>query len=57
MLQHPTEEEHSMKHGHVTGHKKERTGQGWWYQSEEAEAIIRQLKAAWQARQQQAQQQ
>jgi hypothetical protein len=55
MLQHPTEEEHSMKHGHVTGHKQERTGQGW-YQTEEAEALIRQLEAAWQARQQQAQQ-
>jgi hypothetical protein len=46
-----------MKRGHVTGHKQERTGQGWWSQSEEAEAIIRQLEVAWQARQQQAQQQ
>jgi len=28
-----------MKRGHVTGHKKERTGKGWWYQTEEVEAL------------------
>ena len=46
-----------MKRGHVTGHKAEHTGQGWWYQTPEAEAIIRKLEAAWQARQQQEEQQ
>jgi len=46
-----------MKRGHVTGHKQERPGNGWWYQTEEAEAIVRQLEAEWQARQQPAQQQ
>ena len=45
-----------MKRGHVTGHKTERPGTGWWYQTPEAEAIIRQLEAEWQAQQQQAQQ-
>ena len=44
-----------MKRGHVTDHKTERTGTGWWYQTKEAEAIICQLEAEWQARQQQAQ--
>ena len=45
-----------MKHGHVTGHKKERSGKGsnWWYQTPEAEAIIRKLEAEWEAKQQQA---
>ena len=42
-----------MKRGHVTGHKHECPGNGWWYQTEEAEALIRQLEAEWQARQQQ----
>jgi hypothetical protein len=46
-----------MKRGHVTGHKQEHPGKGWWYQTEEAEEIIRELEAEWQVRQQQAQQQ
>ena len=45
-----------MKQGHVTGHKTERTGKGWWSQTPEAEAIIRKLEVEWQARQQQTQQ-
>ena len=45
MLQHSIEKQHSMKRGHVTGHKQERTGKSWWYQTEEAEAMIRQLEA------------
>jgi hypothetical protein len=57
MLLSITEEIHNMKRGHVTGHKQERTGKGWWYQTEEVEAIIRQLEAEWQARQQQAEKQ
>ena len=44
MLHHITEKEHSMKRGHITGHKTERTGKGWWYQTPEAEAIIRRLE-------------
>ena len=38
--------------GHVTGHKKERSGKGanWWYQLPETEAMIKQLEAAWQAK-------
>ncbi len=42
-----------MKRGHVTGHKQERTGKGnnWWYQTPEAEAILRQLEAEWEAKQ------
>ena len=44
-----------MKRGHVTGHKKERSGKGsnWWYQTPEAEAMIRQMEAEWEAKQQQ----
>src|SRR5207249_6673165 len=43
----------TMKRGHVTGNKKERSGKGnnWWYQTPEAEAMIRKLEAGWQARQ------
>jgi hypothetical protein len=42
-----------MKRGHITGHKKERSGKGhnWWYQIPEAEEIIRKLEAEWQTRQ------
>ena len=42
-----------MKRGHVTGTKKERSGKGtsWWYQTPEAEAMIRQLEAEWAAKQ------
>ena len=45
-----------MQHGHVTGHKKERSGKGnnWWYQTPEAEAMIQKLAAEWAAKQQQA---
>jgi hypothetical protein len=43
-----------MKRGHVTGHKKECCGKAWWYQTPEAEAMIRQLEAEWEAKQQQA---
>jgi hypothetical protein len=45
-----------MKRGHVTGHKPERPGKGnnWWYQTSEAEAIMRKLEAEWEAKQQQA---
>ena len=45
-----------MKRGHVTGHKKERTGKrsNWWYHTPEAEEIIYKLEAEWEARQQQA---
>jgi hypothetical protein len=41
--------ENEMKHGHVTGHKKERSGKGrnWWYHTPEAEEIIRKLDAEW----------
>jgi hypothetical protein len=34
-----------MKRGHVTGHKHEKTGQGWWMQTEEYEELIRQAQA------------
>jgi hypothetical protein len=43
-----------MKRGHVTGHKQERTGKAWWYQTPEAEEMIRKLEAEWAAKQQQA---
>src|SRR6266540_7084788 len=48
-----TQGAHTMKRGHVTGHKQERTGKGnnWWYQTPEAEAILRQLEAEWEAKQ------
>jgi hypothetical protein len=44
-----------MKRGHVTGTKQERSGKGhnWWYATEEAQEILRQLEAEWQAKQQQ----
>ncbi len=45
-----------MKRGHVTGTKKERCGKAWWYQTPEAEEMMRQLEAAWQAKQEQQQQ-
>jgi hypothetical protein len=45
-----------MKRGYVTGNKKERTGKAWWFQTPEAEAIIRQLEAEWEAKQQQQEQ-
>ena len=40
-----------MKHGHVTGTKKECTGAGDWYREIEAENI-RRIEMAWQAKQQ-----
>jgi len=45
-----------MKHGHVTGHKKERSGKNanWWYATEEAQELLRKLDAEWEAKQQQA---
>jgi hypothetical protein len=43
-----------MKHGHVTGHKKERKGSNNWYKEIEEENI-RRVEAEWQARQQQGQ--
>jgi hypothetical protein len=48
--------EDTMKRGHVTGNKKERSGKGnnWWFQTPEAEAMIRKLEAEWEAKQQQA---
>jgi hypothetical protein len=39
-----------MKHGHVTGTKKERTGAGDWYREIEAENI-RRMETEWQAKQ------
>ena len=39
-----------MQRDHVTGHKQERTGKAWWYQTEEAETMMRQLEAEWQHR-------
>jgi ribosomal protein S19E (S16A) len=35
-----------MKFGHVSGTKKERrsTNANWWYQTEEAQAILRKLE-------------
>ena len=40
-----------MKHGHVTGHKKEQQGASDWYKQIE-EANIRRIEAEWQAKQQ-----
>jgi hypothetical protein len=40
-----------MKHGHVTGHKKERKGASDWYKASE-EANIRKIEAEWHAKQQ-----
>jgi hypothetical protein len=40
-----------MKHGHVTGHKKERRGASDWYREIEGENI-RRIEAEWQATQQ-----
>ena len=37
-----TQKEHSMKHGHVTGHKRERKDASAWY---------RKIEAEWQAKQ------
>ena len=42
-----------MKKGHCTGHKRERSGKAWWYQTTEAEAIMQKLEAEWAAKQQQ----
>jgi hypothetical protein len=42
--------ENEMQRGHVTGHKRERCGKAWWYQTAEAEAMIQQLEAEWQHR-------
>ena len=39
-----------MKHGHVRGTKKERTGASDWYKAIEEENI-RKIEAAWQAKQ------
>ena len=36
-----------MKHGHVTGHKKERKGASDWYRKIEEENI-RRIEAEWQ---------
>ena len=35
-----------MKHGHVTGTKKERSSKNtnWWYQTEKAQEILRKLE-------------
>lgn len=46
-----TGKETSMKRGHVTGSKRERTGASDWYKQME-EANIRKIEAEWQARQQ-----
>jgi hypothetical protein len=49
---HPSHtKEHRMKHGHVTGHKKERKGASDWYKQIEEENIKR-IEAEWQAKQQ-----
>jgi len=56
MLPPITQKEHSMKRGHITGHKKERKGRTDWYKQIEEEHI-RRIEAEWQARQQQGQQQ
>ena len=40
-----------MKHGHVTGNKRERKGASDWYKAIEA-ANIRRIEAAWQKQQQ-----
>ena len=50
MFHHTGEKEHSMKWGHVTGHKKERKPRNPWWAAEEEEAI-RKVEAEWQARQ------
>ena len=44
-----------MKRDHVTGTKRERSGKGnnWWYQTEEAQELLRKLDAEWEAKQQQ----
>jgi hypothetical protein len=44
-----------VSRGHVTGTKRERSGKGnnWWYQTPEAEEIMRKLEAEWEAKQQQ----
>ncbi len=39
-----------MKHGHVTGTKKERKGASEWYRTIE-EANIRRIEAEWHAKQ------
>ena len=43
-----------MKRGHVTGTKRERSGKrnNWWYQTEEAQELLRKLDAEWEAKQQ-----
>jgi hypothetical protein len=40
-----------MKHGHVTGHKREKKGNQDWYKAIEAENLKR-IEAEWQAKQQ-----
>ena len=40
-----------MKHGHVTGHKRERKGASDWYKEIEEENI-RKIEAEWEAQQQ-----
>jgi hypothetical protein len=42
-----------MKRGHITGHKKERSGKGsnWYYATEEAQEMLRKLDAEWEAKQ------
>ena len=42
--------EHGMKHGHVRGTKKERTGASDWYKAIEAENLKR-IEAEWHAKQ------
>jgi hypothetical protein len=40
-----------MQRGHVTGHKKERTGHNWLMQTAEYDAEIQRLEAEWQQKQ------
>jgi hypothetical protein len=43
--------EHTMKRGHVTGHKKERQGSNTWYKAI-AEEHIRRVEAEWKLKEQ-----
>src|SRR5262249_13156948 len=38
------QKEHSMKRGHVTGHKHERKGHNWGMQTDEYKELIRQAE-------------
>ena len=55
MLQRTTQKEHSMKRGHVTGHKQERKGSNDWYKAIEEEHC-RRIEHEWAAKQAQQQQ-